>query len=87
MSTFIKYLFNKFNYEKKKVISFSINGEIYKISSFKKLTLQHLLVFLKYKLELVVIEYNGKIIKKNSYKTTYLLNNSNIEILTIVGGG
>ena len=42
---------------------------------------------LNYKLNLIVVEYDGKLIKKNFYKTTYILNNSNIEILTIVGGG
>ena len=43
--------------------------------------------FFNFKSNLVVVELNGKIIKKKFYKKVYLSNNSNIEVITIVGGG
>lgn len=72
---------------KKKFINLRLNGKLHKIYSSKRLTIQHLLTFLSYSLTLNIVEYNGKIIKKKFYKTTYLVNNSNIEIITVVGGG
>lgn len=72
---------------KKKIINLLVNGKRHKIYFSKKLTIQHLLTFLSYNSNLNIVEYNGKIIKKNFYKTTYLLNNSNVEIITVVGGG
>ena len=73
--------------KKKQIINFNLNGRYYKIYYFRKLTIQHLLNFFNFKLNLVVVELNGKIIKKNFYKKVYLSNNSNIEVITIVGGG
>ena len=65
-----------------------INGKEYKIVTFSnKVTLYHLLLFLGYKLNLIAIEYNGKIIPINKCQKTYLINKSNVEIVAIVGGG
>jgi thiamine biosynthesis protein ThiS len=65
-----------------------INGKEYKIVTFSnKVTLYHLLIFLGYKLNLIAIEYNGKIIPIYKCEKTYLINKSTIEIVTIVGGG
>lgn len=72
---------------KKKIINLLLNGKHYKIYCSKKLTIQHLLTFFSYHSNFNIVEYNGKIIKKKFYKTTYLLNNSNVEIITVVGGG
>jgi len=67
---------------------FKINGKQYKIVTFSnKVTLYHLLIFLGYKLNLIAVEYNGKIISINKCQKTYLINKSNLEIVTIVGGG
>jgi sulfur carrier protein len=73
--------------KKKEIINFTLNGKCYKIYCFKKLTIHHLLIFFNYNFNLIVIEYNGKILQKSFYQTTYLDNNNNIEIITIVGGG
>ena len=65
-----------------------INGKEYKIVTFSnKVTLYHLLIFLGYKLNLIAIEYNDKIIPIYKCEKTYLINKSNIEIVTIVGAG
>lgn len=65
----------------------TLNGKYLSIFHFQQLTLYHLLVFFNYKINLIVVEYNGRIISQNFYKKTYILNNTNIEIVTIVGGG
>ena len=43
----------------------------------------------KYKLinKKIAIEYNGKILQKNSFKKKLLKNNDNIEIVHFIGGG
>ena len=69
-------------------IFLKINGKDYKIVSFSnKVTLYHLLIFFGYKLNLIAVEYNGKIIPINKCQKIYLINKSNLEIVTIVGGG
>lgn len=72
---------------KNKYLYLCINGKPYKISCLKKITLYHLLVFFNYNLDLIVVEYDGEIMLQNSYKIIYLLNDSHIEVVTIVGGG
>jgi thiamine biosynthesis protein ThiS len=64
-----------------------INGKQYKIFCFYHLTIYHLLIFFDFKVNLIAVEYNGKIISPNFYKTKFVISNSNIEIVTIVGGG
>jgi thiamine biosynthesis protein ThiS len=68
-------------------IELNLNGKYYKVFCPKKLTIYHLLIFFDFKLTLIAVEHNGKLIQQNCYKTTHLLNKSNIEIVTIVGGG
>ena len=43
----------------------------------------------KYKLinKKIAVEYNGKILQKNSFKKKLLNNNDKIEILNFIGGG
>jgi sulfur carrier protein len=72
---------------KKKIINLKLNGKLYKIYFYKKLTIQHLLAFFDFKFNLIVVEIDGKIVKKIFYNTTYLSNQNNIEVITIVGGG
>lgn len=72
---------------KNKYIYVKINGKQYKVFCFQKITIYHLIMFFNYKLNLIAVEYNGVIIPENLYKLTSPINNSNIEIVTIVGGG
>nr|YP_010443993.1 thiamine biosynthesis protein S [Chattonella marina]UTE94880.1 thiamine biosynthesis protein S [Chattonella marina] len=76
---------NKENYIK--TVFFILNGKQYKVRYFKKISLHHFLIFLGYKLNLIAVEYNGKIITRTQWKDIYLTNNINLEIVTIVGGG
>jgi thiamine biosynthesis protein ThiS len=69
------------------VLYLNINGKLYKLVSSYKISLSHLIIFLGYKLNLVAVEYNGKIININHWDKTYIKNNISIEIVTIVGGG
>jgi len=70
-----------------KTITVTLNGETYSIKRFKKISLYHFIVFLGYQFSLIAIEYNNTIITESSSKTLWLKNNSQIEIVTIVGGG
>jgi sulfur carrier protein len=62
-----------------------INGKTYQTSN--SLTLFSLLFYLGFKLNLIVIDYNGTILPKEYWSQTLLSNNDSIEILTIAGGG
>lgn len=63
------------------------NGEPYLFQSFKLFTLDNLRTFFNYKKNLIVMEYNGKIIHPENWSCIILNNYDKIEILTIVGGG
>lgn len=63
----------------------SINGKNYSIKS--SLTIFSLLLYLGFKLNLVVIDYNGTILPREFWSLTLLEKNDQIEILTIAGGG
>ena len=62
-----------------------INGNLYKADI--SLTIFSLLNYLGFKLDLVVIDYNGTILTKDRWSLTTLKNKDNLEILTIAGGG
>jgi|TARA_B110000046_G_scaffold40692_1_gene45134 sulfur carrier protein len=63
----------------------TINGELYK--SKTSLTTFSLLKYLGFKLDLIVIDYNGTILPREFWATTKLQNQDKIEILTVAGGG
>lgn len=63
------------------------NGQLYSLQTFKRFTLDNLKTFFSYKKNLVVMEYNGKIIPPQNWSRITLKNLDKIEILTIVGGG
>jgi sulfur carrier protein len=46
-----------------------------------------LLKYLGFKLDLIVIDYNGTILPREFWATTKLQNQDKIEILTVAGGG
>ena len=65
--------------------SLTLNGETYKYEiSF---TISSLLLYLGFKTDLIVVDYNGTILQKEFWHNTQLKTNDNIEILTIAGGG
>ena len=63
------------------------NGELYFFRSYKLFTLDNLRSFFNYQKNVIVIEYNGKIIPPENWSSIPLINLDKIEILTIVGGG
>lgn len=63
------------------------NGDPFVISSYKVFTLYDLIDFFKYKKNLIVLEYNGKIAHPETWSNILLKNNDKIELVTIVGGG
>lgn len=71
-----------FNSNKKSII---VNGLTYKfLTSF---TVLSLLNYLGFNTNLIVIDYNGKILQKEFWHLTNLKEKDRIEILTIAGGG
>lgn len=72
-----------------KIFSFNIlfNGHNYSIQTYKLFSLDNIRTFFNYKKNLIVIEYNGKIIHPNNWCFIEIKNFDKIEILSIVGGG
>ena len=68
-------------------ISFFFNGELYNLQTYKLFNLKDLIRFFNYKENLVVLEYNGKILNPKNWLKIKLKNHDKLEILTIVGGG
>jgi thiamine biosynthesis protein ThiS len=68
-------------------ISVTVNGKKTKIVTSQKVTIYHLITFLGYKPNYIALECNNSIIFKTEWKKIYLKNNTNIEVVTIVGGG
>ena len=64
---------------------FSLNGQKYRTSA--NLTLSDLISYFGYNKSLLVIEYNQFICPKPQWDSTFIQENDNIEIVTIVGGG
>lgn len=64
---------------------FSLNGNRYRVNN--RITIYNLIEYMGYKQNLIVIEYNHKIILKTTWKETQICHNDTIEIITIVGGG
>ena len=66
-------------------LNLTINGKAYK--SKNTLTIFSLLLYLGFKLNLVVLDYNGTILPREVWSTTFLKEKDQLEILTIAGGG
>ena len=62
---------------------FDLLSDKYEIS----FTISSLLLYLGFKTDLIVVDYNGTILQKEFWHNTQLKTNDNIEILTIAGGG
>lgn len=62
-----------------------VNGKIKEYGN--SITIESLILQEGYKKDIVVVEVNEKIIKKNEYGTYMLENGDKVEILKFVGGG
>ena len=61
-----------------------INGKIEKISA---ISLLDYLEKNKYRIDRIVVEYNGEIIKKDKFSKIMIQDKDSIEIVSLVGGG
>ena len=62
-----------------------INGQTYKYNA--SFTVLSLLTYLGFKVNLIVVDYNGVVLQKEFWPITNLKNNDKLEILTVAGGG
>ncbi len=62
----------------------TINGKIEKISA---ISLLDYLEKNKYRIDRIVVEYNGEIIKKDKFSKIMIQDKDSIEIVSLVGGG
>ena len=65
--------------------TFSLNNEKYTTES--DINLHDLITYFDYNESLLVLEYNQVIFDKSHWKTTFISDSDEIEIVTIVGGG
>ena len=59
----------------------------YKYIFFQKLTIEDLLVYLGFNINVILINYNGALISKELIRKVFMKNNDYLEIITIAGGG
>jgi len=64
---------------------FSINGEYYEYKD--PLNVKDLLSYLGFNTKIIVIDYNGNVLQRESWTKTFIKSMDKIEILTIAGGG
>jgi sulfur carrier protein len=69
----------------KQVKNFFLNNEKYIIDH--DISLSDLITYFNYNESLLVLEYNQVIFNKTHWKTTFVQDLDEIEIVTIVGGG
>jgi len=65
--------------------TFFLNNEKYAINH--NISLYDLITYFNYNESLLVLEYNQIIFDKTNWKSTFIKNLDEIEIVTIVGGG
>ncbi len=65
--------------------NFFLNNEKYAI--YQSINLHDLITYFNYNESLFVLEYNQVILNKMYWKTTFIKDLDEIEIVTIVGGG
>jgi len=64
---------------------FSLNGQSYYTT--KNLTLLDIITYFNYKNSLLVLELNQSVYNKKKWQQTFIKNNDQLEIVSIVGGG
>ena len=65
--------------------NFFLNSEKYTLEA--DISLHDLIIYFNYNESLLVLEYNQVIFDKRYWKTTFIQDSDEIEIVTIVGGG
>ena len=63
----------------------TVNGK--KLHSHDGTTVQELIQTQGYRVDVIAVEYNGKILKNSDYATTLLQDGDRLEIVSFVGGG
>ena len=63
----------------------TVNGK--PLDACKGMTLLDLLEARGYRLDVIAVEYNGVILKKDAYSATVLQDGDKIEVVSFVGGG
>lgn len=63
----------------------TLNGDQTEITD--GMTVTELLTQKQFRIALVAVEYNGRILKKNEYDTTVLKSGDIIEVVSFMGGG
>ena len=67
------------------IIYFSLNGQSY--YSNQKLTVFDIITYFNYKDSLLVLELNQRVFNKKKWQQTFINDQDNLEIVSIVGGG
>lgn len=62
-----------------------INGEVFNCCS--SMSLQDILIYLNFNVNLVIVEYNKKIVHQEEWSNICLSVNDSVEVITIAGGG
>lgn len=62
-----------------------VNGKA--LNCNNSMSLEDLLVYLDFNINLVAVEYNKKVLTSDAFNRVLLNHQDNIEIITIVGGG
>lgn len=68
-----------------KIKIFFLNGQEYYTQD--DITIFELIIYFKYNLSILVLEYNNLICNKKDWNNISIKKNDKIEIITIVGGG
>ncbi len=63
----------------------TLNGQQTEIKA--GMTVTELLTEKQFRIALVAVEYNGRILKKNEYDTTVLNDSDVVEVVSFMGGG
>lgn len=63
----------------------TVNGETLHVR--EGATVQELIQTQGYRQDVIAVEYNGRILGKNTYATTLLRSGDKLEIVSFVGGG
>jgi thiamine biosynthesis protein ThiS len=64
-----------------------VNGKNYLLAKHKHVNLKYCLIFLGVNCNIIALEHNKELIRKEDFLKAECLHNDNVEILSIVGGG
>nr|YP_010902766.1 Thiamine biosynthesis protein [Hypnea nidulans]WCH54621.1 Thiamine biosynthesis protein [Hypnea nidulans] len=62
-----------------------VNGEVF--NCYDQMSLHDFLIYLKFDIRTIVVEYNREIISLMNFRQIILNNGDKLEVVTIVGGG